>query len=117
MEHERVPVRIGKDRHVTDAAVDRLAEEGHALGLERGARGCDVIDVQCDRMRAGLELAADRRGVQELEREVPGLELRAGDAVVADGALQSERRLVEGTRRGEIGDEDGHEVNAADVRV
>jgi hypothetical protein len=38
VQHELVAVGVGEDRHVADAGVQGVAEEGHALGLELSAR-------------------------------------------------------------------------------
>src|SRR5919204_2968294 len=43
MEHELVAVRVGEERHVADAGVERLADELHALGFELGARLRHVV--------------------------------------------------------------------------
>jgi hypothetical protein len=48
VEHERVAVRIGEERHVADAGVERVAPERHAARLELGPRALDVVDVQRD---------------------------------------------------------------------
>ena len=43
VQHELVAVGVGEDRHVADAGVEGVAEEGHALGLELRARRVDVL--------------------------------------------------------------------------
>jgi len=50
VEHQGVPVGVGEERHVAHARVHDVAEEPHALGLELGAGGGDVVDVQRDRV-------------------------------------------------------------------
>jgi len=63
---------------VADARVERLAEELHALRLERALRGLDVRDPERDRGRVrALERAPDVGRVDEVERDVLAeLELR-----------------------------------------
>jgi hypothetical protein len=53
VQHELVAVGVGEDRHVADAGVERVAEEGHALGLQLRARRVDVLHAQRQRV-AGL---------------------------------------------------------------
>jgi len=62
----------------------------------------------------GLELAADRGGVDDLESEVAGLELAAGNFAVVDRVLQAECLAVELDGSWVVGDEDDGEVDAAD---
>src|SRR4051812_38891154 len=45
MADERVAVRIVEEAHVTDAGVDRLAQEPHTAGLEVRARSVHVRDL------------------------------------------------------------------------
>ena len=54
VEHQRVAVRVGEERHVADAGVEDVAGEGDALPLESGAGRRDVADVQRDRARVRL---------------------------------------------------------------
>src|SRR5829696_1413207 len=53
VQHEVVAVGVGEDRHVADAGVEGVAEEGDALGLELRARRVDVLHAQWQRI-AGL---------------------------------------------------------------
>jgi hypothetical protein len=46
-------------------------------GLELSACGVNVVDAQRDRVRVDLNLAADGGGLDQLERQAPGLELAA----------------------------------------
>jgi uncharacterized protein len=55
VEEQGIAIRVRERSHVANPAIDRLAEKGHTLALERCARGRDVVDVQCDRVRAGFE--------------------------------------------------------------
>jgi len=57
MQHERVPVGIGEERHVADAGVEDVAHERHAALLERLSRGLEVVDVKRDRACVALEVA------------------------------------------------------------
>ena len=50
VEHQRVAVGVGEERHVADARVEGVAAKRHAARLERRARGGDVLDVQCERV-------------------------------------------------------------------
>src|SRR5207247_931733 len=114
MQDQRVPVLVLEERLVADAAVHRLAAELDALRLELGAGGFDVVDVQGDRARAGLELAPDLRDVDELDREAAGLELAAEVVVVALRARETERPPVELLRLLEAPDRQEDEVGARD---
>jgi hypothetical protein len=71
VEHQRVPVRIGEERHVADAGVEDLAGELDALRLERRPRLLDVGDAEGDlgavRRREPLP---DVRRVDEIEADV-----------------------------------------------
>jgi hypothetical protein len=82
VEHQHVAVGVVEDGHVTDAAVDRVGEEVDALRFELAAGDFDVLDVEGGRVGVGRELPADRGGVDDLEGEVAGLELAAGDFAV-----------------------------------
>jgi len=77
VEDQGVAVLILEERLMADAAVHRLALELDAAGLELRSRGLDVLDVQGDRAAARLELAADLRDIDHLDREAAGLELAA----------------------------------------
>src|SRR5690349_3842723 len=57
VEHQRVAVGVGEERHVADPGVERVAHERHPALLQRLARGGHVLDVQCEVVRVGLELA------------------------------------------------------------
>src|SRR5215212_8046594 len=46
VQHELVAVGVGEDRHVADAGVEGVAEEGHALGLKLRPRRVDVLYAQ-----------------------------------------------------------------------
>jgi hypothetical protein len=60
---------------VADAAVDEVGHELHAVGLELGACGRHVVDLQRDRQPVRMELLSERGRVHHGEREVAGLEL------------------------------------------
>ena len=115
VEHQRVARGVGERGHVADPGVDGVAQEPHPPLLERRASGGDVLNVQRDRMRARLELATDRRRVQHLQGEGPGLELAARDPPVVDGALEAEHVAVERGGGGVVGHEHGDEVDARDA--
>ena len=51
VEHQRVAVGVGEERHVADAGVERVGGELDAPRFERLARRGDVIDVQRERVR------------------------------------------------------------------
>ena len=54
VEHQGVALRVAEVRHVTTAAVDRLAVEGDAARLDaRAGPRAHVIDLQGDRHRVG----------------------------------------------------------------
>jgi len=95
MEHQRVPVRIGEDRHVADAGVEDVAVELHAPLLEHRPGRRHVVDVQRDRVGIALVLHPHLLRVVDAQRQVAGLELR----VVALGYVhrpgQAEDRTVE----------------------
>ena len=108
VQHELVAVRVGEDRHVADAGIEGLAEEGHALGLELGAPRVDVIHAQRQRI-AGLgdEFQPDLLGLPDDEARVarPLLVLRmlvgahaqdvAVEAACALGVLRGDADEVE----------------------
>src|SRR5215211_9546469 len=68
VQHELVALGVGEDRHVADAGVEGVAEEGHALGLELRAGRVDVLHAQWQRI-AGLgdELHPDPLGLPDDE--------------------------------------------------
>src|SRR3954451_17772995 len=96
MQDQRVAVRVGEERLEADARVDGVPEERHALGLELLAARGDVVDAQRHRRAALAELAAERLGLHEREREVPGLVLGAWHLAPALGEGQAEQPAVEG---------------------
>ena len=81
MQDQDIPVRILEVRLQTHPGVDRLAEELDTLPASSRGR-FDVVDAQGDRAAVRRELAADRGGVEDLEGQVAGLELAAGDVAV-----------------------------------
>ena len=90
------------------------ARNSTPCGLELGASGFDVLDVEGDRVAAGLEVAADRGGVHHLQGEAAGLVLAGGDFLVVLGLLEAQDLAVELLRGGVVLDEDGDEVDAGD---
>jgi hypothetical protein len=76
MQQEDVAVRIFEHRVVADPGVERM-DESHTARLQLGARRRYVLDVKGDR-RVGLELAAERCGIEHLQGEVARLELGSG---------------------------------------
>ena len=114
MQDQDVSVRVLEGRLQADAGVHRLAEELDPGALQLGAGPFDVGDPERDGAGARRELAADRRGVENLQGEVAGLELATRDPLVGLRLLEAERAAVELGRAREIGDEDGQEVGAFD---
>src|SRR2546427_108466 len=55
VQHERVAVGVGEERHVTHARVEDVAGERDAPLLERRARRRHVLDLQGEVVRVGLE--------------------------------------------------------------
>src|SRR5690348_4460721 len=90
MQDQDVAVRVLEVRHMADAGIDRLAEELDALARQLGARRFDVVDAQRDRAAVRRELATDRGRVEDLQRQIAGLELAAGDPPVFLGLLEAE---------------------------
>jgi hypothetical protein len=88
-----VAVRVLEDRVVAHPGIEGVYCI-HPTGLQLGARRRDVVDVKGDRWM-GLELTADRRGVEDLQRQIPGLELGPRHAPVSLDALQPKRYAVE----------------------
>jgi hypothetical protein len=114
---ERVAGRVGEDRLVADARVERLGVEGDAGGLELRPGGGDVGHLQRDRHAVGRERLAERGRVHHGQREVAGLELRAGRLAVALDARQPERLAVEGHTGLEVVGRDADEVDAGDEGI
>src|SRR5262245_31207429 len=112
MEHERVALAVGEERHVADTRVERVAVERHALPLElRPPRG-DVVDPQRDVRAVRRELAADPRRVDQIEADVAGLDL--GPPVVPGRAVHAQRVPVERLRALHVLHQDRHEVGPLD---
>src|SRR5215218_5318158 len=65
-------------------------------------------------MTARLELAADRRRLDHLQRQAAGLELAAGDFPVVE-VVEAEHVAVELDRGGVVVDEDRGEVDPLDL--
>lgn len=95
MEHQRVSVRVGEERHAADAGIERVARELHATLGQRRTRGLHVIDVQRDRVLIGVVWEAELLGHDHAERDGAGLELGVSAVRAVGGALQSERGPVE----------------------
>jgi hypothetical protein len=72
---ECVAVLILENCLMADTAVDGVALELDTTRLELSASSRHVIDVQRDRPSAGRELTTDLRGIDDLDRQAPGLEL------------------------------------------
>ena len=88
VEHQRVAIGVGEDRHVADGGVDGVAGERDAALLERRARRGHVLDVQRDVVGVGLERAdAHALRIDDAQRDGAGLEL----GEVALGACSTER--------------------------
>ena len=83
VQHQRVAVRIGEKRHVTDAGVKRVSGECDASPLERCSRRGNIVDVQRERVLA-------REGMSEakldgiLARQMADAEKRARAHFVVD---------------------------------
>src|SRR4051812_14702632 len=67
VEHQRVAVGVGEERHVADARVERLAHELHAAGGELLACDRDVVDVQRDGVGIAVVLHAHLLRVVDAE--------------------------------------------------
>jgi hypothetical protein len=101
---------------VADAGVDDVALERDAPALELGARGRDVVHVQGDRVAVRVVLDAQRRRVDQRERERAGLVLGAEGIRPSPDARagQAEDVAVELARCGEVLGGDRDEVDAGD---
>ena len=75
MQDQDVPVRILEEPHVTDAGVDRVAEEPHAGRLELRPGRRDIGDAESDPGRVRGEGDVLRLRLPQRERDVAGLEL------------------------------------------
>ena len=74
VEDERVAVGVVEDRLTAEARIEHLDDEGDSLGLEWGACGLDVVDLEGDRRAVGARLGlTEGAGVHDGEREVAGL--------------------------------------------
>src|SRR4051794_19469594 len=117
VQHQRVAVGVAEERHVADPGVEDVAAELDAALLEHRARGRDVVDVQREEVRVGLEVAdAHALGVDHVEGDRAGLELREVALGAVDRARQAERLAVEGDCALEVARGDGDEVDAGDDR-
>jgi hypothetical protein len=114
VEHQRVVVRVGEERHVADARIEGRALEADAALLERRARCGDVVDMQSDHSAADVVGESHRRRVHHAQCEVGGLELGEVAIWAVHRARQTERRAVELDRRREVVRRYRHEVDAAD---
>ena len=77
MQIEHVSVGILEQGLMTHTAVDGLSEERDTTGLEVGAGGFNVVDVECDRHLVGTELDPERLACDERNRHRARLELGA----------------------------------------
>src|SRR5215216_8180152 len=75
MDRQRVAIGVLEEGLEADAGVDHRAAELDAARLELGLGSFEVVDVELDRMRVGLELDAERIGLHDRDGEVAGLEL------------------------------------------
>ncbi len=114
VEHQRVAVWVRKERHVADARIEDLAAECHAAGLERGPRFGDILDMKGDRVAVDRMLEAHLLGVHDVERQIPGLELRMVAVGPIGGPLQSEHLAVELDRGGQVVGRQADEVDSGD---
>jgi hypothetical protein len=64
VEHQRVPVEIIKERHMTNAGVEHLALERHAALLERPPSRLDIVHVQGDRVAVDMMRGSRPVGVR-----------------------------------------------------
>src|SRR5438128_8588137 len=93
VQHQRVPLAVREERHVTDARVASLSVELDAGLFELRARFGDVGNAQRDVRSVRLELPADLGRIDEVEAHAPGLEL--GPALVEVRAVNAQRLAVE----------------------
>src|SRR5579862_6320271 len=74
VEHQRVAVRILKERHVADAGVEGFAGKGHASTFERRSHRLHIVYMQRERVAERVVLEAHLLRVHEIQRQVSGLE-------------------------------------------
>src|SRR4051794_21988652 len=86
VQHQRIAVWILEERHMTDARVDGLLLEPHALLEQRLARRLDVLHPERDLARIRCERKVDLLRLPDRERHLPGLHLEA------DGRVGLERQ-------------------------
>ncbi len=97
VQHQRVALGVGEDRHVADAGVDRLAEEDDALRLQLRAVARDVVGVERDRVRVGAEtrgrpFSGPRRSASCRRGRTPRTACRSCGATPPDRACRGRTR-------------------------
>ena len=112
MEHQLVALAVLEERHVADAGVAGLALELDALRVEVRARLRDIGDAQRDVRRVRRECPTDQRRIDQIQRDVAGLDL--GEAAVPVRTVHAERVPVERLGPLHVLDRHGVEVGSLD---
>src|SRR6266540_4689265 len=115
MEHQLVALAVLEERGVAYAREMRDTVERDASCFELAPRLRDIGDAQCNVGCMRSECRADCRGVDQVQRDIAGLDLRPGSVPVR--AAHPERVAVERLRAFHVPDRHGVEVGSLDLHA